>query len=40
MLLVNHVHLPNALSLAVIVGTLLAGIVASVWATRREQRDD
>jgi tellurite resistance protein TerC len=40
MLLVNHVHLPNALSLAVIVGTLLAGIAASVWATRREQRGD
>jgi tellurite resistance protein TerC len=38
MLLVNHFHVPNAVSLAVIVGTLLAGIVASVWATRREER--
>ena len=36
MLLVNHYHVPNLMSLAIIVATLGAGVLASLWATRRE----
>src|SRR5512145_2313448 len=36
MLLVNHYHVPNLTSLAIIVATLAAGIVASLWATSRD----
>jgi len=36
MLLVSHFHVPNLLSLAIILGTLGAGILASIWATRRD----
>ena len=36
MLLVGHYHVPNHISLAIILATLLGGIVASVWVTRRE----
>jgi tellurite resistance protein TerC len=36
MLLVGHYHVPNHVSLAIIIATLIAGIVASVWVTRRE----
>jgi len=44
MLLMDLVHVPNLVSLAIIVVTLGAGSVASLWATRRdriaaEQRD-
>ena len=38
MLLVSRFHVPNLVSLAIIVGTLAGGIVASLWATRREER--
>jgi tellurite resistance protein TerC len=38
MLLVSHFHVPNLVSLGIIVGTLAGGIVASLWATRREGR--
>jgi tellurite resistance protein TerC len=37
MLLVTHYHVPNHISLLIILGTLGAGVVASVIATRREQ---
>jgi tellurite resistance protein TerC len=37
MLLVSVYHVPNVVSLAIIVGTLAGGIVASVWATRRDR---
>jgi tellurite resistance protein TerC len=30
-------HVPNLVSLGIIVGTLAGGVVASLWATRREQ---
>ena len=36
MLLVGHFHVPNLVSLAIILGTLGVGILASVWATRRD----
>ena len=36
MLLVSHFHVPNLVSLGIIVGTLAGGIVASLWAARRE----
>lgn len=36
MLLVGHYHVPNLISLAIILGTLGIGILASIWATRRE----
>jgi tellurite resistance protein TerC len=37
MLLVSHYHLPNYVSLSIILATLGGGIVASIIATRREQ---
>jgi tellurite resistance protein TerC len=36
MMLVNLYHVPNLVSLAIILGTLGAGVAASIWATRRE----
>jgi tellurite resistance protein TerC len=36
MLLVNHYHVPNLMSLAIIVATLGAGVLASLWATSRD----
>jgi tellurite resistance protein TerC len=36
MLLVGSYHVPNLISLGIILGTLGVGIVASIWATRRE----
>jgi tellurite resistance protein TerC len=36
MLLVGHYHVANTASLAVILGTLSIGVLASIWATRRE----
>jgi tellurite resistance protein TerC len=36
MLLVNFYHVPNIISLGIILLTLGAGILASMWATRRE----
>jgi len=33
----EHFHVPNLVSLAIIVGTLAGGIAASLWATRGEQ---
>jgi hypothetical protein len=36
MLLVNHYHVPNVMSLAIIVATLGAGVLASLWATSRD----
>jgi tellurite resistance protein TerC len=36
MLLIDHYHVPNHISLAIILATLGLGIVASIWATRRE----
>jgi tellurite resistance protein TerC len=38
MLLVGHYHVANTASLGIILGTLGVGILASVWATRREAR--
>ena len=38
MLLVSHFHVPNAISLGIILATLGVGVVASIWATRREER--
>ncbi|MCU0972873.1 MAG: TerC family protein [Burkholderiales bacterium] len=40
MLMVSHFHVPNLVSLGIILGTLAGGVVASLWATRREQRLD
>jgi tellurite resistance protein TerC len=40
MLLVSHYHVPNHVSLAIILATLGIGILASIWATRREAADD
>jgi tellurite resistance protein TerC len=37
MLLVGSYHLPNLLSLAIILATLGVGILASIWATKREE---
>ena len=37
MLLVGVYHVPNVVSLGIIVGTLAGGIVASLWATRRDR---
>jgi tellurite resistance protein TerC len=37
MLLVDAYQVPNLVSLGIIFGTLSAGIVASLWATRRER---
>jgi len=39
MLLVSHYHVPNAVSLAIILGTLGGGILASIWASRRDALD-
>ena len=36
MLLVSTYHVSNLVSLAIILGTLGAGILASIWATRRD----
>jgi tellurite resistance protein TerC len=36
MLLVQLYHVPNLVSLGIIVGTLAGGVLASLWATRRE----
>jgi len=36
MLLVGIFHVPNLISLAIILGTLGIGILASIWATKRE----
>ncbi len=38
MLLVNQYHVPNLVSLGIIIGTLAGGILASLWVTRREAR--
>ena len=40
MLLVSHYHVPNHISLGIILVTLAIGIVASIWATRREAAED
>jgi tellurite resistance protein TerC len=37
MLLVSHFHVPNLVSLGIILGTLALGILASVIATRRDE---
>jgi tellurite resistance protein TerC len=37
MLLVGAYHVPNLVSLAIIIGTLAGGVVASLWATRRDR---
>jgi len=37
MLLVSNFHVPNLVSLAIILGTLGAGILASIYATRRDE---
>jgi hypothetical protein len=36
MLLVSTYHVSNLVSLAIILGTLGVGILASIWATRRD----
>jgi len=36
MLLVSNFHVPNLVSLAIILSTLGVGILASIWATRRD----
>ena len=38
MMLASRFHVPNLVSLAIILGTLLGGILASLWVTRRENR--
>jgi tellurite resistance protein TerC len=38
MLLMHYIHVPNLVSLAVIIVSLVAGVVASWWASRREER--
>jgi tellurite resistance protein TerC len=38
MLLHGHFHVPNLVSLGLILGTLAGGVLASLWATRREER--
>ncbi|HET7202606.1 MAG TPA: hypothetical protein VFI92_04500, partial [Steroidobacteraceae bacterium] len=40
MLLVSHYHVPNHVSLGIILATLGIGILASIWATRREAADE
>jgi tellurite resistance protein TerC len=40
MLLAGHYHVPNLVSLGIILGTLGVGILASLWATRREEGDE
>jgi tellurite resistance protein TerC len=37
MLLVSHFHVPNLVSLGIILGTLGIGILASIWASRRNE---
>ena len=37
MLLVSTYHVSNLVSLAIILGTLGAGVLASIWATRRDE---
>jgi tellurite resistance protein TerC len=37
MLLVSHYHVPNVVSLGIILGTLGLGILASIWASRRAE---
>lgn len=37
MLLMNHAHISNALSLLVIISFLVIGVLASVWSARRAQ---
>jgi tellurite resistance protein TerC len=39
MLLASHFHVPNLVSLAIILGTLGLGIIASIIATRRDAAD-
>ena len=36
MLLINKFHVPDYVSLGIIVGVLAGGVLASLWATRRE----
>ncbi len=38
MLLVGHYHVPNHISLMIILATLGVGILASIWAARREEK--
>jgi tellurite resistance protein TerC len=38
MMLASRFHVPNLVSLGIILGTLLGGILASLWVTRRENR--
>jgi len=38
MLLVSHYHVPNLVSLGIILGTLAAGVLASIIATRRDNQ--
>ena len=40
MLLVSHYHVPNHVSLGIILATLAVGVLASIWATRREAADE
>jgi tellurite resistance protein TerC len=40
MLLLQHFKIPNLVSLAVIVSLLLIGILASLWSTRLDRRDE
>ena len=40
MLLVSHFHVPNLVSLGIILGTLAGGVVASLWAARRGGASD
>ena len=40
MILVNHYHVPNLMSLAIIVAMLGAGVLASLWATSRDAQGD
>jgi tellurite resistance protein TerC len=37
MLMVSHFHVPNLVSLGIIVGTLAGGVLASLWASRRDE---
>ena len=36
MMLINKFHVPDYISLGIIIGTLAGGVLASLWATRRE----
>ena len=36
MLLINKFHVPDYVSMGIIIGTLAGGVLASLWATRRE----